>query len=142
MAANTPIENQHNWENFAKIGILHCITAIKMSKGGPITRKGRRGITGFYANHFLMCRAVDGGAYLLSVPALPSPPRKDGCHQLRLWLTIGCPGNRNRLPRVRVQRLDHYTNWRHHNGLKILFICIPKKRRKTDERHLKLRPAK
>ena len=42
-------------------------------KGGPITCKGSRWVAGFYAYHFSVSPAFDGGAYLLSVVALPSP---------------------------------------------------------------------
>ena len=46
----------------------------KKGKGSPITCKGCRGVACIYACHFSVSPAFDGGAYLLSVAALPSPP--------------------------------------------------------------------
>ena len=74
-----------------------------------ITGKGRKGVVGFYARHFL---PSNGGAYRLSVAALPSPPApKGGQLTITAWLTVECPGNhRTRLAGLlRVRRLDHCT---------------------------------
>ena len=35
---------------------------------------------------------------------------KAGQTPITAWLTVGCPGNRTRLVRLPVRRLDHYTN--------------------------------
>ena len=71
-------------------------------------------MTGFYAHHFSVTKAFDGGAYLLSVRrrftfAAPYEEQRS----ITAWLTIGCPRNRTRLARLRIQRFDHYTKWHH-----------------------------
>ena len=50
--------------------------APQKGKRSPITHKGRREVAGSYACHFSVSRHCDGGAYLLSVAILPSPPQR------------------------------------------------------------------
>ena len=47
----------------------------------PITCKGHRVVTAFYATHFSLSQLYDGSAYLLSVAALPSLLPKGGSYQ-------------------------------------------------------------
>ena len=50
-------------------------------KGSPIVYKGRRGIAGFHTHLFSVRTALcEGGAYLLSVAALPLHPPKEGSY--------------------------------------------------------------
>ena len=46
-----------------------------------MTSEGRRGVADFYIHHFSVSRHCDGGAYLLSVAVLRSPPQKEGSYQ-------------------------------------------------------------
>ena len=57
------------------VRVIFILTIKKgEGKGSPMTHKGRRGAAGFYARHFSLNPTFDGGAYLLSIPSLPSPP--------------------------------------------------------------------
>ena len=54
-----------------------------------------RGLSGFYARHFPVSAALcDGGAYLLSVAAIPSPPQRRAA--ILIYYTyahvVGCVG--------------------------------------------------
>ena len=60
-------------------GKILTIFRLQNKKGSPITCKGRRGVAGFYARHFSVSPAFDGGACLLSAAA-----PKQGSHQFRL----------------------------------------------------------
>ena len=65
---------------------------FKVGKGSPLTYTGRRGVPSFCARHIPVSLAFDGGTYLLSVAALPSPPQKEGSYQLRFGWPSDAPG--------------------------------------------------
>ena len=81
--------------------VIHCHCRLSLEwnckKGGPITTKGRRGVADFYAHHFSVSTILcDGGAYLLSIAALPLPsPKEDSYSLLHLyscsWLSRSMP---------------------------------------------------
>ena len=52
----------------------------------------------FYTRHFSVSPTFDGGAYLLSVVALSSPPSTEGSCQLRLGWSSDAPGIEPGLP--------------------------------------------
>ena len=59
------------------------MTLAEKIKDSPRTCKGRRGVAGVDVWHF------NGGAYLLSVAALPLPTPRGGQLQIRACLAVG-----------------------------------------------------
>ena len=57
-----------------------CVPVLELKvKVVPSPPGGRRGVAGFYVQHFSVSTVLcDGGAYLISVVALPLPPTKEG----------------------------------------------------------------
>ena len=101
-----PVELTATWQHHLLLQLLNLRTGA--GERSPITCKGRKGVAAFYARHFSVSPAFDGGTYLLPVAALLTPPSKEGSYNLRASMTVGCHGDRNRLARLRVRRLDHY----------------------------------
>ena len=69
------------------VHIALTVQFLKHRNGSWITCKGRRIVICFCARHLWVSQLRDGGAYLLSIAALPSPPPKEGREHLG-WPTL------------------------------------------------------